>query len=231
MKLKDPLVSCLILSCGRSSVNECIHSIRENTNVPYEIILVDNGRGASIITQSYVDIYIGLKDNLGVLARNYGKLVARGKYILCIDDDVTMLSGWDEIFLGTIAEGPDTVAVGPMGHFVYKDLSNYNEKPGFPNRYVDVLTGFCWMHRNMPEGILPWDYLGINDVPLTVHEETWIQFCMRENGWRFRQTPMVCVHRTQRGEMTKDSWIDHDEKVKRIQNRFKIEDLHLEKYM
>ncbi len=231
MKNNNPLVSCMILSCGRDSVNACIQSIKQHTNVDYEIILVDNGRSTSIITQAQVDVYIGLKENLGVLARNYGKLAARGKYILCIDDDVTLCSGWDEIFLGTISEFPDIGGVGPEGHFVYKDLHNYNEKNGMPGRFVDVLTGYCWMHRNVPEGLLPWDWVGVDELVSTWHDETQVQFQMREKGWRFKQTPLVCSHNSQRGEISKESWADHDDKIVRVQERFSTKDLHLEKYL
>lgn len=229
MNHKEPLVSCMILTCGRSTVNDCINSIKSTITVPYEIVLVDNGRKCSIITQSYVNTYIGLKENIGVLARNYGKLAARGKYIMCVDDDVVMLSGWDEVFLGFIAEDSEVVGVGPEGHFVFEDLHNYNEKPGMPGRYVDVLTGYCWLHRNVPEALLPWDWYGLCEAAASWHDETQVQFQMREKGWRFKQTPMVCNHNSQRGEISKESWVDHDDKVKRIQRRFNARKLFLEK--
>ncbi len=218
---KEPLISIMILSCGRDSVNDCISSIRHTTEVPYELILVDNGRQCSIITQSRVDVYIGLKNNLGVVARNYGKLAARGKYIMCVDDDVILCSGWDEIFLGFFYIDNDLGGVGPEGHFAYSDLRNYNEKPGIPGMYVDVLTGYCWMHKNTPEGLLPWDWYGHEGRPSTWHDETQVQFQMRESGMRFKQTHMICQHLSQRGEISKESWIDHNDKIERIKDKFK----------
>ena len=102
-------------------------------------------------------------------------------------------------------------------------MSNYNKRSGLQGNYVDVLTGYCWMHRNIPEGILP-------DINWrSWHDETWVQLQMREKGYRFKMSPNNCEHISQRGEISEESWKDHDEKIKLIQGRFDIKNLGLEK--
>lgn len=201
----------------------CLKAIKENTQNNYELILVDNSCNYQKVYDNYVDKYIGIKDNEKVLSRNYGKLVAKGDYIACIDDDVIVYLNWDEIFLYYMNQAKDIVGVGECGWYVYPDLSNYNKLQGRVGNYVSVVTGYCWMHKNVPEGLLPYDY-GIS----TWHDESWIQLQMREKGGRFMQTPKVCDHNSQRGIISEESWIDHDSKIKKIQKRFKICDLNLE---
>jgi hypothetical protein len=42
-------------------------------------------------------------------------------------------------------------------------------------------------------------------------------------------SPNNCDHISQRGEISEESWKDHDEKIKLIQDRFDIKNLGLEK--
>jgi glycosyltransferase involved in cell wall biosynthesis len=217
------MISINILTYNRD-VLPCLNAIKDNTVSKHEIILVDNANNYKISYDGYVDKYIGLKDNEWTYSRNYGKLLAKYKYIACIDDDVIVYPGWDEVLLNTIQEDSNVVGAGPCGHYVHEDLSNYNKHGGIRGDYVDVLTGYCWMHRNIPEGLLP-------DIKWrSWHDETWVQLQMREKGYRFKATHNVCDHFSQRGEISEESWKDHNEKIKLIQERFSINDLYLEKY-
>ena len=216
------MISINILTYNRD-VSTCFDAIKKNTNNIYEVILVDNSNNYKRSYDDYVDKYIGLKNNEWTYSRNYGKLVAKYDYIACIDDDVIVYPGWDEVLLNIIQEDSNIAGVGPCGHYVYEDLSNYNKRSGLQGNYVDVLTGYCWMHRNIPEGILP-------DINWrSWHDETWVQLQMREKGYRFKMSPNNCEHISQRGEISEESWKDHDEKIKLIQGRFDIKNLGLEK--
>jgi len=215
------MISIVVLTYNRD-VLPCLKSIKDNTFNKYELILVDNGDQYSNLYDKYVDKYIRLSGNEGVLSRNYGKLIAKYDYIACVDDDVTVESGWDQILLDAINSSETVGGAGPEGHFSFKDLRNYNEHRGIPGQYVDVLTGYCWMHRNIPEALMPWDY-GVSSW----HDETIIQFQMREIGYRFKMTPNVCVHNSQRGGTV--NWEDHNGKIELIKERFNVKDLYLEK--
>jgi len=216
------MISINILTYNRD-VSTCLDAVKKNTNNINEVILVDNANNYKRSYDDYVDKYIGLKNNEWTYSRNYGKLVAKYDYIACIDDDVIVYPGWDEVLLNIIQEDSNIAGVGPCGHYVYEDLSNYNKRSGLQGNYVDVLTGYCWMHRNIPEGILP-------DINWrSWHDETWVQLQMREKGYRFKMSPNNCEHISQRGEISEESWKDHDEKIKLIQGRFDIKNLGLEK--
>jgi glycosyltransferase involved in cell wall biosynthesis len=216
------MISINILTYNRD-VSTCLDAVKKNTNNINEVILVDNANNYKRSYDDYVDKYIGLKNNEWTYSRNYGKLVAKYDYIACIDDDVIVYPGWDEILLNIIQEDSNIAGVGPCGHYVYDNLSNYNKRNGLQGNYVDVLTGYCWMHRNIPEGILP-------DINWrSWHDETWVQLQMREKGYRFKMSPNNCEHISQRGEISEESWKDHDEKIKLIQGRFDIKNLGLEK--
>jgi len=216
------MISINILTYNRD-VSTCLDAVKKNTNNINEVILVDNANNYKRSYDDYVDKYIGLKNNEWTYSRNYGKLVAKYDYIACIDDDVIVYPGWDEVLLNIIQEDSNIAGVGPCGHYVYDNLSNYNKCNGLQGNYVDVLTGYCWMHRNIPEGILP-------DINWrSWHDETWVQLQMREKGYRFKMSPNNCEHISQRGEISEESWKDHDEKIKLIQDRFDIKNLGLEK--
>ena len=79
--------SIVVLTYNRD-VMPCLQAIKANTVIEHELILVDNG-DAGYLRQydGYVDKYIKIK-NEGVLSRNYGRLIAKGDYVLNVDDDV-----------------------------------------------------------------------------------------------------------------------------------------------
>ncbi len=218
------MISIVVLNYKRN-LFPCLESIRRGTSNKHEVIVVDNGNRYPMMQSQYIDKYIGLKKNEGVVARNYGKLAAKYDYIACIDDDVIVAEGWDEVLLTFLEGDPKVAGVGPCGHYVFPDLSNFNNSGGVPGTYVHVLTGYCWMHKNMKEGLLPWNW-GVSSW----HDETYIQFQMRERGCTFKVTPNVCIHDSQRGEISDKSWEDHNDKIDRIKNRFKYDSLHLEAY-
>ncbi len=213
-------VSVIVLTYNRD-VLPCLKAIKANTYNNYELILVDNGKDYSQLWDKYVDKYVRI-DNEGVKSRNYGKLIAKYNYIACVDDDVLVFPGWDEILIDAIESDDSVIGSGPCGAYAFKDLSNYNETYGKPGDYVDVLTGFCWMHKNIPEGLLP-----IEDEWFHWHEETYVQFQMRELGYRFKMTPNVCFHDSQRNGTI--DWEDHNNKIGKVKARFNINNLNLEK--
>lgn len=74
-------------------LQQCIDSIvaQENLPVPYEIIVVDNGGDAEINPPTHPDIQFRLEkpaENLGATGgRNLGMRLARGEYLVTLDDD------------------------------------------------------------------------------------------------------------------------------------------------
>lgn len=222
--MKKNKVSINVLTYNRN-VLHCLESIKNNTVNEYEIILVDNSNNYRKEYKEYIDKYIGIK-NKGVLSRNYGRLISEYDYILNVDDDVLVLPEWDQILIDFIESDSNIMASGQMGHRAYPDLSNYNMRMCRVGELADFITGFCWGYKNNGSYLLPSDWFSPSGKPSALHDETWIQCLMRERGYKFITSPVVCNHISKRTSVDFD---DDADKIKRIKNRFKIENLHLEK--
>ncbi|MCD6452487.1 MAG: glycosyltransferase [Acidobacteria bacterium] len=101
---------------------ECLESIRKNTGAPYEIIVVDNGSTDG--TYEYLkDLYyvrlIRNEENLGfATACNQGIRVARGEYIVLLNNDTIVTPHW-LVKLINCAESDEAVGmVGPVSNYV-----------------------------------------------------------------------------------------------------------------
>jgi glycosyltransferase involved in cell wall biosynthesis len=213
-------------------VEPCLEAIEENTVGEHEVILVDNGTNDNTKFQDvgFVDKYIRI-NNEGVMSRNYGRLIARGDYILNVDDDVIVHPGWDETLIDFINIHEGVVASGQMGFLAYPDLSNFNRVPRTQGQFCDFITGFCWAYRNtgmnFRNDLLPWDWFTPDGKPSALHDETWIQCLMRLQGGKFIVSPIVSTHNSQRSNV---DFSDDADKIKLIQDSFcNIEYLHLEK--
>lgn len=91
-----PEISFVILTFNsKKFIKSCLDSVFSQGYRDFEVILVDNGSGdntLSLITENYPAVrLIKNKQNLGVCrARNQGIELARGKWILTLDCDVTL---------------------------------------------------------------------------------------------------------------------------------------------
>ena len=134
----DPLVSIVILSLERGEdLRRNIESLKETVNVPYEIIIVDNGSKGKE-TLDYLDEIEGQatkgngrvfvhrnKTNLGCSGgRKLGTdfaLRTKSKYILTVDNDVTYTPGWLEKLISEIEKSEKIGAVGSLILRPHKD--------------------------------------------------------------------------------------------------------------
>ena len=160
------------------------------------------------------------------MSRNYGRLIAKGKYILNVDDDVTVLPGWDQTIIDFIETDDKIVGAGQMGFLAFPDLSNFNRIARAPGQLADFITGFCWGYRNLGNDQMPWDWFSPSGKPSALHDETWVQCLMREKGGKFIITPVISIHDSQRGNVDFD---DNADKIKKIQDTFNIQSLNLER--
>ncbi len=127
----DPLVSIVILSLERGEdLRRNIESLKETVNVPYEVIIVDNGSKGKE-TLDYLDEIDGqpTKENGRIFVhrnkRNLGcsggrklgtelALKTKSKYILMVDNDVTYTPGWLEKLISEIEKSKKIGAVSPL---------------------------------------------------------------------------------------------------------------------
>lgn len=99
----------LVTYNSRTYIESCLDSIFAQDNLDFDIIVVDNGSNdgtTSIIKNRYPElILIENQRNLGPCsARNQDIAIAKGRFILCLDDDVML----DRDFLVNIQKAIET---------------------------------------------------------------------------------------------------------------------------
>jgi len=146
---------------------ECVDSIRLRTDEPYELIFVDNGSTDG--TVGYLRSLSGIQliensENRGFPAAvNQGLATATGEYILLLNNDTVVTTGWlrqmRDVFesdrrIGLVGPCSNSVSGEQMVPATYQDMSSLD---GFAWEWgkrhqgiveeTDRLIGFCLMIR------------------------------------------------------------------------------------
>ena len=107
-KKPEPLASVVVLTCNRLAMTQqCLQAVVENTRFPLELIVVDNGStdGTPEWLQRFARLVKGRAsvklvlhpENAGISpAKNEGIRLARGDYVLCVDNDIVPPPSWVE---------------------------------------------------------------------------------------------------------------------------------------
>ena len=117
----NPTLSIIIANLNRADLtNDCVKSVMENTqDESYEIIVVDNGSSIEQLEQlrtmpSSCFELVRLNRNAGFgEANNIGVERANGKYIVFLNNDVKVTSGWASTMLEVFSRCSCVGAVGP----------------------------------------------------------------------------------------------------------------------
>jgi GT2 family glycosyltransferase/SAM-dependent methyltransferase len=121
----------------------CLASIRSRTDEPYEVIVVDNGSTDG--TVEYLRNMEGVRlianaENRGFPAAvNQGIRVARGDYILLLNNDCIVTTGWLSRLLDAVNCAPEVGLAGPCSNRV----SGEQQIPAGYDQLSD-LDGFAW---------------------------------------------------------------------------------------
>ncbi|MBI5606846.1 MAG: FkbM family methyltransferase, partial [Deltaproteobacteria bacterium] len=116
------LVSIIILSYnGLDHIKACLESIRRNTTQTYEIIVVDNAKqdGSVEYLRTIKDIVlIENPENVGpAVSRAQAMAVAKGNYIVFLDDDTLVPQDWLSKFISIVEEHPEIGMIGPVSNY------------------------------------------------------------------------------------------------------------------
>lgn len=145
---------------GLLLLREAIESIRRHTTERYEIIVVDNGStdGTIDYLRQHNIIFISLPNNKGFpVACNWGLKLARGDYILLLNNDVLVTDGWLGKLLRVFTNDNSIGIVGPMSNYVsgkqqMEMTGSYTEAAArlsmdAENQYEQVnrVIGFCML--------------------------------------------------------------------------------------
>ncbi|CAM4013725.1 glycosyltransferase family 2 protein [Cohnella lubricantis] len=149
-------------------LKQCISSIVENTDLPYEIIVVDNASTDG--TKAYLEKLGGqvryrvLASNQGFAgAINVGMMMAKGSTILLLNNDTLVTPQWLDNMLACLHSDDRIGMVGPVTNFISGDqqikvpYANVREMYAFARQYnqqdparwrrTDRLVGFCLLFR------------------------------------------------------------------------------------
>lgn len=167
-----PLTSIIMLTFNQLPLTkDTLDSLEEHTSLPYELIIVDNGSEDG--TVDFLKKYSGKKENVKCIynpenlafskANNQGMRIARGEYILLLNNDVILTDGWLKKLLRCMESSEHTGAVGPCtniasgpqkvnpGYSSLEGLSNYAAAFSLKHagRWVDChrLNAFCFLIR------------------------------------------------------------------------------------
>jgi len=141
---KMPLVSIVILTYNQIEYTRlCLESIKSSTDLPIEIIVVDNCSTDGTVDYLEIESHdfcklfpfriIKNNKNLGFAGgNNVGVANARGEYVLLLNNDVVVTQGWIERMVACAQKHPMAGIIGPRSNYVsgpqLVDEVGYNTK-------------------------------------------------------------------------------------------------------
>lgn len=133
---------------------QCLHSLRAQTHLPYEIVIVDDAASdhEAILRKVPEGVLFQYhrKSPPGLSAsRNLGARMARGDLLLFLDDDVVLEPAFVEEILKAFDDDPDHEVGGVSGIIV-----NRKPKPGLFRLWARLFL----MDRGRQGEILPWGF-------------------------------------------------------------------------
>lgn len=212
-------------------LRECLQSLREHTDVPYELILVNNGKPLPSSIRKLLRNRMGRQKqcrrvcilqnpkNLGYArAANQGALVAKGNYFCFLNTDTQVFGRWLQRLL-LHCKKPRVGAVGPLGREGWGSPQEkvFSEFP-LPLRgrminellsigqsghatKIDFLKGFCWV---MPRKI--WKEVGHFDERFVFYgEDADYALRLHERGYQTLRADDVYVYHQGGGSIPSNS--------------------------
>jgi|GEM_PF-1718817 len=169
-----PLTSIIIPCLNQLDfTKECVISIFEFTEEPFELIIIDNGSSDSTadyltqLSKKHKNVKtIKNKSNLGYAAAcNQGLKAARGEWIVLINNDVVVTRGWLSRMIRTANEFEHAAVLGPLTNYVvgqqqivdvpYSDIEEMHEyaceiavKNAGKTLETNRIIGFCMLVKS-----------------------------------------------------------------------------------
>lgn len=173
-----PLISIVVPVYNQSGVTvQCFNSIRKNTQLPFELIWVDNGSSKDEFTvisrQAKLPgtncVVLRNKENLGFIkATNQGISHATGKFIILLNNDTEVSPNWDKQLIQPLERNEEIGAVGPITHsrIAWQTAEYINSRWGLAIPEYKLIG-----KKKYPENLekrFAAKYLDVTDVDLTL---------------------------------------------------------------
>lgn len=236
-----PLTSIIIPSFnGRVWLKQCIDSIRQFTDEPYEIIVVDDGSTDDTFKYCASEKvrFISLPQNRGFPAAcNRGLRLARGDSLLLLNNDVTVTKGWLTLLLQGLYSDPSIGIVGPVTNYAsgiqqipveFHAMEQFQHiaaehNQSDPQKWLEVnrIVGLCFLFKR--EVLETIGYLDEKFSPGHYEDD---DYCYRARlaGYRLLVLGNVLVHHEGSASFNKEK----KEKLQRILTRNRM--LYMEKW-
>ncbi len=213
------LTSIIVLACnGLDDTRLCLESVRRCTAVPYELILVDNGStdGTAAYFRDYarkhphVRVILNASNRGFAGGNNQALSLARGDYVVLLNNDTVVTTGWLEGMMRVFDEHPEVGIAGPMTNYVagpqlvakpgYQSLeqlpkfaAQWREAHAGRSEEINRAVGFCLMARRQ---VL--DRIGGLDEAFVNGNFEDDDFCLRALclGFKVRMAQEVFIHHT-----------------------------------
>jgi len=167
------LTTIIILAYNQlEDTKKCLAGIGENTPERHELVIVDNG--STDKTTDYLRNLAGTHDHVTIIlnrsnrgfsaGNNQGLALAKGDYLLFLNNDTVVTKGWLHRMLNVFKRHPEVGLVGPVSNWVsgpqlvkdpeYKNLEGLPEfATTWANKHsgetieTNRLVAFCLMIR------------------------------------------------------------------------------------
>jgi len=137
-------------------LRHCIERIKKFTKNSFELILIDNGSTVGIeYIKSQADKYVRNEKNLGfAIACNQGFALAKGEFVVCVNNDILVWQDWDVALLKTFEDNLDCGVAMPALVSSTKDarvaleMDELDLSTNFGKYGRGAEFGSCYMIRN-----------------------------------------------------------------------------------
>jgi hypothetical protein len=203
----------------------CLASVRRQTEVAFETIVVDNGSvdgSAEMVEREFGARVIRNRENRGFCAaNNQGIAAAKGQFIALLNNDAEAEPGWLAALLRACSQAPDVgmaaskvlvwedlQRIDKAGHLIFPDGQNRGRGTGEPDRgQFDAEEEVLWpdgcaaMYRKeMLDGIG-----GFDEDFFAYGDDAELGLRARIAGWRAIYTPQAVVRHHRGSTLGKDS--------------------------
>lgn len=124
-------ISVVIATLGGVQLHDTIKSINSNTIIPFEILIsIPIQESYNIKFQLPHNAKVCISENRGQVAqRLFGFSLAKGEYIMQMDDDLVLESNTIELLLNSLISLPNNSAIAPSIYVLQTKQSFYKRPP------------------------------------------------------------------------------------------------------